>query len=97
MELETFLSGTSPARGRRSSAASWHEDEGRLIGVSRRGSGERFLELLAFGLQGLDGRELHLVLPRQAVNATRARAAFLTATVHVHTTQGRTSVMPNRR
>jgi hypothetical protein len=88
MELEAFLSGTSPARGRRSSAASWHEDAGRLLGVSRRGSGERLLELLAFGLQDLDGRELHLVLPRQAVNATRARAAFLNATVHVHKTHG---------
>ena len=89
MELEAFLSGTSPARGHRSSAASWHADERRLIGVSHRGSGERFLELLAFGLLGLDGRELHLVLPWQAVKATRARAAFLTATVHVHATQGR--------
>jgi hypothetical protein len=87
MDLEAFLSGSSPARGRRSSAASWHEDEGRLVGVSRHGSGDRSLELLAFGLQGLDGRELHLVVPRQAVNATRARAAFLTATVHVHKTQ----------
>jgi hypothetical protein len=84
MELETFLSGTAPARGRRSSAASWCEDEGRLIGLSRRGSGERFLELLAFGLQGLDGRALHLVVPHRAVKATRARAAFLSATVHVH-------------
>jgi hypothetical protein len=87
MELEAFLSGSSPARGRRSSAASWHEDDRRLVGVIRHGSGVRSLELLAFGLQGLDGRELHLVVPRRAVNATRARAASLTATVHVHPTQ----------
>jgi hypothetical protein len=86
METESFLSGSSPAPGR-SSAASWHEDERRLIAVSHRGSGERFLELFAYGLLGLDGRELHLALPGKAVNATRARAAFLTATVQVHTTQ----------
>jgi hypothetical protein len=86
MELEAFLSGSSPAGGP-SSAAFWHEDDRRLVGVIRHGAGGRSLELLAFGLQGLDGRDLHLVVPWQAVNATRARAAFLTATVHIHKSQ----------
>ena len=83
MELEALLAGLAPARGR-SWAAHWHEDHRTLVGVSRRGYGHLSLELLASGLPGLSGRDLRLVVPRAAVKPTRARAAFLTATVHVH-------------
>lgn len=35
----------------------------------------------------LEGRDLHLAVPRAAVDVLRARAAFLDATVHVHPTR----------
>lgn len=84
MKLEAFRAGLLPAKGRRSQAARWYEDRRWLVGVSRHGSGDRSLELLAYGLQDLDGRELHLVVPERAVSVIRARAAWLTAEVHVH-------------
>jgi hypothetical protein len=90
MELETFLSGLTPSHGRPSRAAHWLEDDGRLVAVSRHGSGDRSPELLALGLQGLDGRALHLVVPERAVSVIRARAAWLTAKVRVHQSHGRT-------
>jgi hypothetical protein len=89
LELETFRAGLRPASGRRSLAADWCENRRWLVGVSRHGSGGRSLELLAFGLQGLDGRELHLVVPEIAVRAIRARAAWLTAKVYVHKSHGK--------
>ena len=84
MELESLLSSPSPEGRNWSRAADRYEDDSCRLGVSRPRPGARSLELLAYGLQGLDGRELHLVVPKPAVEATRARAAFLAATVHVH-------------
>jgi hypothetical protein len=46
--------------------------------------------MLAYGLQDLGGRPLELVIPRAAVRATRARAAWLNAEVHVHQFHDRT-------
>jgi hypothetical protein len=66
---------------------SWYGDDRRLVAVSARGHGGQATQLLAYGLQQLDARELHLVVPRTAVTPTRARAAFLDATVHVHRAQ----------
>jgi hypothetical protein len=88
MELEAFRAGLTPARGRRSRAACWHEDDRRLVGMSRRRFGHLSLEMLAFGLQGLNGRALHLVVPERAVAVLRARAAWLNAQVHVHRSHG---------
>jgi hypothetical protein len=84
MELERLLSRPAPAGRYWPRAAEWREDAGSRFAVCRPKLGARSLELLAYGLRQLDGRELHLVLPRQAVKATRARAAFLAPGVHVH-------------
>jgi hypothetical protein len=85
VELDDLLSGLSPSRGPRT--ASWYGNGRRLVAVSSRGYGERSLQLLAYALQRFDGRELHLVVPRAAVNPMRARAAFVEATLYVHASQ----------
>jgi hypothetical protein len=90
VELEELRRGMSPARGSLTKSACWYEDDERLLGVSRHGSGDQALDLLAFGLQDLGGRTLQLVIPKAAARATRARAAWLTATVHVHQFHNRT-------
>ena len=87
MELEGLHSCPPPVGGNWPRAAEWHQDNLCRLAVIRHGYGNRALEVLAYGLRGLDERELHLVVPRQAMDATRARAAFLTATVHVHKAQ----------
>ena len=81
MELEELLSGLSRAHGRRSRASDWYEDDRRLVGVGRPKPGARSLDLLAYGLQDLDGRTLELVVPAGAVPAIRAQAAWLTARI----------------
>ena len=87
MKLEKLRSSPPPPGRNWSRAAEWHQEDGYRLAVTRHGYGNLSLELLAYGLQELNGRELHLVIPEQAVRATRARAAFLDATVHVHRTQ----------
>ena len=87
MDLQRLLASPPPPGRNWPRAAEWHQDEVGRLAVIRHGHGERSLGLLAYGLRGLDERELHLVVPRRAVDATRARAAFLTATVHVHKAQ----------
>lgn len=82
-----MLAGLERPHGVWSRLASWHGDDRRLVAISARGHGDQAAQLLAYGLQQLDARELHLVVPRTAVNPTRARAAFLDATVHVHPAQ----------
>jgi hypothetical protein len=84
VDIERLLVGLERPRGVRSRLASWYGDDRRLVAVSAHGHGDEAMQLLAYGLQGLDARELHLVVPRTAVNPTLARAAFLDATVHVH-------------
>jgi hypothetical protein len=87
VDIEQLLAGLERPHGVWSRLASWYGDDCRLVAVSARGHGDQAAQLLAYGLQGLDARELHLVVPRTAVNPTRARAAFLDATVHVHRAQ----------
>ena len=87
MELRRLLASPPPPGRNWPRSAFWHQDEDGRLAVIRFGHGKRALDLLAYGLQHLDGRELHLVVPREAVAATRARAAFLDAPVHVHRTQ----------
>jgi hypothetical protein len=87
MENDELLAGLTQPRGNWSPAGTWHADDRRLVAVTARGYGAQSLNLLAFGLERLDGRELHLVVPRPAVNPTRARAAFLEVPVHVHASQ----------
>ena len=87
MDLQRLLASPPPPGKNWPRAADWHQDEDGRLAVIRHGRGKRSLGLLAYGLRGLDERELHLVVPRQAVDATRARAAFLTATAYVHKAQ----------
>jgi hypothetical protein len=86
-DSEALLAGLTQPRGNWSPAAGWRADDHRLVAVTARGYGAHSLKLLAFGLERLHGRELHLVVPRKAVNPTRARAAFLGVPVHVHASQ----------
>jgi hypothetical protein len=67
--------------------ASWYANDRRLVAVIARGHGDQSLDALAYGLEKLDGRKLHLVVPRAAVAPLRARAAFLSPEVNVHTTE----------
>jgi hypothetical protein len=87
MELEELRAGMTHPGGAWTQAATWYSDDQKLVAVSARGHRHRAIDLLAFGLQRLEGRELHLVVPRAAVNPTRARAAFLHPTVYVHVSQ----------
>ena len=87
MKLERLLSSPPPVGRSWPRSAEWNQDDACRLAVIRHGFGNRSLELLAYGLQELNGRALHLVVPHQAVRAIRARAAFLTATVHVHKAQ----------
>jgi hypothetical protein len=91
VEADDFLSGLPRPEGAWPRTAAWYHDRRRLVAISSRGHRARSLQLLAYGLQRLDGRDLHLVVPRAAVNPMRARAAFLTANVYVHASQ-RTSI-----
>jgi hypothetical protein len=76
MELEELRAGMTHPGGAWTQAATWYSDDQKLVAVSARGHRHRAIDLLAFGLQRLEGRELHLVVPLAAVNPTRARAAF---------------------
>jgi hypothetical protein len=87
METEGLLAGLTQPRGYWSPSARWHASDRRLVAVTARGYAAQSLKLLAYGLERLDGRTLHLVVPRTAVNPTRARAAFLDVPVHVHASQ----------
>jgi hypothetical protein len=87
MGNDELLAGLTKPRGNWSPAASWHADDRTLVAVTARGYGAQSLNLLAFGLERLEGRTLHLVVPRTAVNPSRARAAFLDVRVHVHASQ----------
>lgn len=89
MKLGALASGLTTAPGRRSRAADWYHNRGRLVGVCRNLAGKRSLELLAHGLQGLDGRALELVVPTGAVPALRARSAWLDAEIRIHPFQGK--------
>ena len=84
MELDRLLSSPAPHGARWPKAAEWHEDASYRLAVCRPKQGAGSLDLLAYGLRRLEGRQLHLVVPLQAVTAIRARAAFLTPKVHVH-------------
>jgi hypothetical protein len=84
MGYEHLLDGLERPAGAWPRMASWYANERRLVAVSAHGHGNRSLDALAYGLEKLDGRELHLVVPRAAVAPLRARAAFLCPTVYVH-------------
>ena len=89
MELERLLSSPAPHGANWPKAAEWHEDASSRLAVCRPKQGAGSLGLLAYGLRRLEGRQLHLVVPQQAVTAIRARAAFLTPRVHVHRKQAK--------
>jgi hypothetical protein len=84
---EHLLEGLDRPAGAWPRMASWHANDRRLVAVSTHGHGTRSLDALAYGLEKLDGRELHLVVPRAAMAPLRARAAFLSSKVHVHATE----------
>ena len=87
MDLEELVPGSVRAKGVRSRRGSWYGDDDRLVATSAHGHGDQATDLLAQGLQHLEGRDLHLVVPRPAVDVLRARAALLDATVYVHPTR----------
>ena len=89
MELERLLASPAPHGANWPKAAEWHEDASSRLAVCRPKQGAGSLGLLAYGLRRLEGRQLHLVVPQQAVTAIRARAAFLTPRVHVHRKQAK--------
>ena len=96
MELDDIIAGLEPARGRRSRAANWYEDKQRLVGVSRERPGPRSLDLLAYGLQDLDGRTLELVVPAGAATVIRAQAAWLTGSIRVYRFRKKPEGAPGR-
>ncbi len=87
MDLEELVAGLVRPTGVRSRRGSWYGNDDRLVAITAHGRGDQATGLLAQGLQHLAGRDLHLVVPRPAVDVLRARVAFLDVTVHVHPTR----------
>jgi hypothetical protein len=87
MSAQVLLEGLDRPAGAWPRMASWYANDRRLVAVSAHGRGNRSLDALAYGLAKLDGRELHLIVPNAAVAPLRARAAFLSSSVHVHATE----------
>ena len=82
--IDDMILGLQPPVGNRTRLADWYADDTCLVAVSRPPYGDRAIQLLPYGLQGLEGRELHLVVPPAAADPIRARAALLDLPVLVH-------------
>lgn len=83
MRVEDLARGAESLTGM-SRLADWYASDDRLVGVSASAYRDRAIQLLAYGLEHADGRELQLVLPIPAVEPTLARAACLAAPMTVY-------------
>ncbi len=81
--LDELLHGGTRPPGRWTTLAQWRDVGDVLVGVFDQQDPGHSLSLLPYGLERLGGRDLQIAVPAEVVDATRHRAAFLTADVRV--------------
>ena len=82
--FDELTAGLAPPTGRWTALGDWWADDRRIMVRAREQHGQRADELLAYGLERLQGRTLTLVLPPGASEITANRAAFLDADIEVY-------------
>lgn len=96
MLTEDFFGGRGKPGGLWTSLAQWRGDDRTLVALCPDADPIRATKVLAYGLEQLHGRALHIGVPAAAVPAMRHRAALLTAdiTTFEHADDGRIQQVP---